>query len=236
MSSFTIVGKKFTISEFDAYCDSLKKQSWVKRIVLHNTAVPSLAQRPGGILTTQHIKNLKSYYEGMDWPGGPHLFIDATGIWVFNPLNREGTHSPSYNSSAWGVEMLGDYQKESFTSGLGAAVATNAQHAVASLAQLQGWTSIDNGKMLLHKEDPNTTHKSCPGKNVFKADFIDKVNKILKPVDEPEAISVIAGGVKIDGAYVDDKSVTYTPLRSLCEALGLKVTYIASKNQVIVTK
>lgn len=233
--SFTIVGKKFTISEFDAYCDSLAKQSWVKKIVLHNTSSPSLAQRPGGILTSQHIKNLHSYYEGLGWSGGPHLFIDATGIWVFNPLTKTGVHSPSYNSNAWGIEMLGEYQTESFTSGLGAAVATNAQHAMASLAQLQGWTTM-NDKMLLHKEDPKTTHKSCPGKNVFKADFMDKVNKILKPVDEAEAISVIAGGILINGAYVDDKSVTYTPLRSLCEALGLKVTYIASKNQVIVTK
>lgn len=232
---FTIVGKKFTVSEFDTYCDSLSKQKWVEKIVLHNTSTPSLAQRPGGILTSQHIKNLHVYYQGLGWSGGPHLFVDATGIWVFNPLDKAGVHSPSYNSNAWGIEMLGDYQVESFTSGLGASVASNAQHAIASLAQLQGWATV-NEKMLLHKEDPKTTHKSCPGKNVFKTDFISKVNTILNPVDELSEIKVVAGGVLIEGAYVNELNVTYTPLRTLCEALGLKVTYIPATNQVVVTK
>ncbi len=240
--SFTIVAKKFTIAEFDDYCDSIAKQAWVKKIVLHNTSSPSLAQRPGGILTSQHIKNLHSYYLGLGWSGGPHLFIDATGIWVFNPLNETGVHSPSYNSSAWGIEMLGEYSTESFTSGLGAAVANNAQHAMASLAKIQGWTEI-NSKMVLHKEDPKTSHKSCPGKNVVKADFMSKVNMILKPVEDEEEekpalppLSVVVNGVVINDAFVNEKSVTYAPLRAMCEALGLKVTYVASKNQVIVTK
>lgn len=232
---FTIVGKKYSIAEFETYCDSLSKQEWVKKIVLHNTAIPSLAQRPGGILTSQHIKNLKSYYEGLGWSGGPHLFVDATGIWVFNPLNKKGVHSPSFNSNAWGVEMLGDYQKESFTSGLGAAVANNAQHAIAMLAQVQNWTNIKD-KMILHKEDPNTTHKTCPGKNVDKLEFMNRVNMILNPVDEKQELTVLANNIKIEGAFVDDKSVTYVPLRALSTALGFKIKYIASKNQVIVEK
>jgi hypothetical protein len=109
--------------------------------------------------------------------------------------------------------MLGNFQTESFTSGLGLAVATNAQHAMASLAQLQGWTSISD-KMILHKEDPNTTHRTCPGKNVSKADFMAKVNDILKPIEDKPDIEVIADGIKINDAYLDDENLTYVPLRT----------------------
>lgn len=232
--SFSIVGRKFTKKEFEDYCKAIAKQSWVKKIILHNTASPSLAQRPGGVLTAQHIKNLHSYYEGKGWDGGPHLFVDATGIWVFNPLTETGVHSPSYNSTAWGVEMLGNYQVEAFTSGLGAQVASNSQHAIACLAKIQGWTSVSN-TMLLHKEDPKTTHKTCPGKNVSKSDFISKVNALIKSADiEVPKISVVANGKIIDGAYQDEKGLTFVPLRTLCDATGLTIKYDGTKNQVTV--
>jgi hypothetical protein len=232
--SFTIVGKKFTKKEFEDYCKTIAKQSWVEKIVLHNTASPSLAQRPGGILTAQHIKNLHTYYEDKGWNGGPHLFIDATGIWVFNPLTRKGVHSPSYNSTAWGVEMLGNYQVEAFDTGLGAQVADNAQHAIACLAQIQGWKTVTN-TMILHKEDPKTTHKTCPGKNVSKTVFINRVNEILKPsAPELPKISVIAGGKLIADAYQNEQGLTFVPLRTLCDATGLSIQYDGTKNQVTV--
>lgn len=229
-----IVGKKFTVAEFREYVKTIGKQNWVKRIVLHNTATPSIAQRPGGVLTSQHIKNLKGYYEGKGWNGAPHLFIDAEGIWVFNPLNETGIHSPSYNGSAWGVEMLGNFEVESFTSGLGAKIAENAESACAILAELQGWPDLNDQRLILHKEDKKTDH-DCPGKNVKKGDFIALANQKLDVKPPNQSFYLEAGGKHIPGAFMED-GVTYAPVRALSEALGFKVTFDQANNKVTISK
>src|SRR5687768_10933224 len=106
-----IVGKSFTQDEFDKYCHDLQWTAWRPSfIVLHNTQIPSLVQRPSGFSPT-HIKGLETYYkETRKWFAGPHHFIDDKKIWVFTPLTVSGTHSPSWNKFALGVEMLGDYE------------------------------------------------------------------------------------------------------------------------------
>lgn len=193
MAKFPIIKRKFSPGSFQPYCGGIGNQPWVQRIVLHNTDAPSLASRPGGILTSEHIDNLHHYYAvGKGWSGGPHLFVDTTGIWVFNPLDDPGVHSMSYNSSSWGVEMLGDYETESFTSGLGLSVSQNASAAVAILARTLGWSDVNGGRLILHKEDPATTH-DCPGKNVIKADFVGQVNRDLFKMIWLEQLSRDAG-------------------------------------------
>jgi hypothetical protein len=233
--SFRIVAKKFTPDEFDAYvAGALKPQLWVRRIVLHNTAAPSLAQRPGGILTAQHIDNLHTYYsKTKKWSGGPHLFVDATGIWVFNPLNDPGVHSPSYNSNSWGVEMLGNYETESFTSGLGAKVRENALRACAALARNQQWNDLQAGRLILHKEDPATDH-DCPGKNVNKADFVAAASALISKPKAP-TLKLVVAGKAVDGAFVKD-GVSYAPVRALGEALGAKVEFDPKTNTITVNK
>src|SRR3954449_1003821 len=130
-----IVGKSFGAEDFDAYCHTLQWVAWRPSfIVLHNTGVPSLAQRPKG-LTQQHIKSLEAFYrDKQGWNAGPHLFVDDLQIWVFTPLTVSGTHSPSWNKLALGVEMLGDYDKEAFDGGRGAKVRANAVCALASMS------------------------------------------------------------------------------------------------------
>ncbi len=110
-----IVGESFSAKDFDSYCHTLQWTAWRPSfIALHNTASPSLAQRPKG-LTKQHIKNLKSFYrDEQGWKAGPHLFVDDKQIWVFTPLTVSGVHSPSWNKTALGLEMLGDYDSEIF--------------------------------------------------------------------------------------------------------------------------
>src|SRR5262245_39930043 len=155
-----IVGESFSPEEFDRYCHTLQWTAWRPSfIALHNTASPSLAQRPNG-LTKQHIKNLEAYYrDEKGWKAGPHLFVDDKQIWVFTPLTVSGVHSPSWNKLALGVEMLGDYDSEAFDSGRGLKV---RKHAVAALATLSAVLGIDPASMKLHREDPATTH-ACPG-------------------------------------------------------------------------
>ena len=167
-----IVGKSFTPESFETYCEGLKWSTWRPNfIALHNTGAPSLAQRPQG-LTQQHIANLEAYYrDSQKWSAGPHLFVDDKQIWVFTPLTTSGVHSPSWNSVALGVEMLGDFEKEAFDSGRGAKVRDNVVAAMATLSDVLG---LDPTTMRLHREDPKTTH-ACPGKNVKKLDVIQRV-------------------------------------------------------------
>jgi hypothetical protein len=167
-----IVGKNFSPQEFKEYVQGLSWDEWQPQfIVLHNTGEPTLAQRPEG-LTYQHILGLQSYYrDEQGWSGGPHLFIDDRQVWVFTPLTVPGVHSPSWNSMALGVEMLGDYDFEEFDSGRGAAVRDNAVAAIAIISAALG---LDPDSMKLHREDPGTDHH-CPGDHVDKAAFIQAV-------------------------------------------------------------
>jgi len=170
-----IVGLNYSAAEFDSYCHGLSWPQWRPQfIALHNTAVPSLAQRPQGFKAS-HIQNLVGYYQGLGWSAGPHLFIDDRQIWVFTPLTVSGVHSPTWNKIALGFEMLGDYATEEFDSGRGAKVRDNAVAAVATVSAVLG---LDPETMRLHKEDPATSH-NCPGKNVDKADFIDRVKELM---------------------------------------------------------
>ena len=171
-----IVGNSYSAEDFDTYCHTLQWTGWRPSfIALHNTAAPSLAQRPDG-LTRQHISNLEGYYRDQQkWKSGPHLFIDDKQIWVFTPLTMSGTHSPSWNKTALGIEMLGDYDKEAFNSGRGQQVQKNAVAAIATLSAVLG---LDPATMKLHKEDTATNH-ACPGKNVKKAEFIKAVKALM---------------------------------------------------------
>jgi N-acetylmuramoyl-L-alanine amidase len=172
-----IVGKNFSPDGFDSYCHTLQWTAWRPSfIVLHNTAIPSLAQRPNGF-NNQQMQNFVSFYRDVEgWSSGPHLFIDDKQIWVFTPLIVSGTHSPSWNKVSLGVEMLGDYEHEAFDSGRGLAV---RQNAVAALATLSAILGIEAQTMRLHREDPLTTHTTCPGKNVDKQAVIQAVQDLM---------------------------------------------------------
>jgi N-acetylmuramoyl-L-alanine amidase-like protein len=171
-----IVGTSFTPDDFDTYCHTLQWLAWRPSfIVLHNTGVPSLAQRPNG-LTKKHLQSLEAFYrDEQKWSAGPHLFVDDRQIWVFTPLTVSGVHSPSWNQVSFGVEMLGDYEREAFDSGRGLKVRKNA---VAALATLNAVLGFESQTMRLHREDPLTTH-ACPGKNVRKLEVIQEVQDLI---------------------------------------------------------
>jgi hypothetical protein len=171
-----IVGLSFNADQFDTYCHSLQWTAWRPSfVVLHNTAIPSLEQRPNGF-TLKHIQGLEVFYrDEQKWSAGPHLFIDDRKIWVFTPLTMSGVHSPSWNKLALGIEMLGNYAVESFKTDRGLAVRKNAVAAMASLCAILG---LDPVTIRLHKEDPKTTH-DCPGKNVKKAEVIAEVQALI---------------------------------------------------------
>jgi len=180
-----IVGRSFTPEEFREYISGLNWDEWRPEfIVLHHTAVPSLAQRPQG-LTHQHILNLEKYYrDEMGWSAGPHLFVDDRQVWVFTTLTTPGVHAKSFNAHSLGVEMLGNYDVEAFDSGRGLAVQRNAVAAIAILSEV---LEIDPDSMMCHRDEPSTS-KTCPGNKVNKADFIRAVKDYL--AGEPYAGSL----------------------------------------------
>ena len=168
-----IVGKGFSAPDFEQYVQTIQLTTWRPQfIVLHNTFIPRLAdwhQVPG----EQRMQNLQHFYRDVQhWSAGPHLFIADDLIWVFTPLSTPGVHSPSWNAISWGVELVGDYSAEDLSTG----VQENAIQALAALYALAGLTP---NHLRLHKEDPNTTHKDCPGTRIVKDDVIALVTACL---------------------------------------------------------
>jgi N-acetylmuramoyl-L-alanine amidase CwlA len=165
-----IVGRNFRPDQFRDYVGTQSFSSWRPQfIVVHNTANPRFDQWHS--VSGQHrMLNLESYYrDQQQWSAGPHLFVADDFIWVFTSLTMTGVHSPSWNGISWGVEIVGNYQDEPF----GAAVRENAVDALAVLHAVRG---ISPDTLKFHKEDPKTTHKDCPGKNIDKADLIQRVH------------------------------------------------------------
>jgi hypothetical protein len=166
MSSWKgIVGKPFTAAQFEKYVLSLKFGLWRPQfVVLHNTGIPTLKQWHD-VSGEKRMKGLEGYYRGMGWSGGPHLFVADDYIWAFTPLTVPGVHSPSWNSVSWGVEMVGDFDKERF--------GWKTENLVLSaLATLHIAAGLDSSSLRFHREDPKTTHKGCPGKAVVKTDIV----------------------------------------------------------------
>jgi hypothetical protein len=199
--SIPFIGKRMTRSEFESYLRSLKFTSSFKPsfVTLHHTASPSLAQRPQGF-TAQHLENLRHYYENtMGWSGAPHVFIDdqGDGIIVFQRMDRRGVHAASFNRNSWGVEMLGNFDTESFTEGRGAKVRDNAMQALSIMCKV---LNANASTIKFHRDDPKTT-KTCPGRHVAKQDVVARVSALLnaKPpkdtVERPdEMILVLPNG------------------------------------------
>jgi hypothetical protein len=184
-----IVGKGFRSDDFRQYVDGVTFASWRPQfVVVHNTSAPRLSQwhsTPGA----QRMFNLQSYYrDHMKWSAGPHLFVADDLIWVFTPLTTSGVHSPSWNAISWGVEIVGEYQEEAF----GDAIRSNT---VEALATLHGKLGLDPQHLRFHKEDPLTTHKTCPGKNVVKPDLIAAVQQRLASLNPGEHLQAPPGDV-----------------------------------------
>jgi hypothetical protein len=166
-------GRGMTVAEFGHYVRDLKLEFTPSFVALHNTASPNAKQWQSCPVQTR-LRNLTSYYSGMGWHGGPHLFVDNELIWLFTPLTKPGVHSPSWNSTAWGIEMVGDYDCDSFETGFGLAVRHNAVAAAAIL--LKKMDKPVNGHTLrFHYEDPRTTH-ACPGKHVKKSEILAEIS------------------------------------------------------------
>lgn len=173
MAWITPILEQFAPLDFDDYVRSLNFGAWRPSfIVVHNTAVPNVAQRPHGFTRT-HMNNLVSFYrDTQKWSAGPHAFVDQNGIWVFSPLTSPGVHSPSWNHSSWGIETLGDYAHDAFADPI-------RENLIAGLTSLHRVLGLSPTGLRFHKEDPLTTHKTCPGPALDKAALIADISARL---------------------------------------------------------
>jgi Bacterial SH3 domain/N-acetylmuramoyl-L-alanine amidase len=169
-----------TIEEFTSYLRGLDfVNGWRPAgMVLHNTASPTLYQWWHSVPPAQRMENLISYYrDEMGWSAGPHAFVDGESIWVLTDFNVSGVHSPSWNGTRLGIEMVGDYDTESDESGMGAKVMEMTVALFGECHAMAGWEPSNNS-IKLHKEDPATDH-DCPGKNIVKSEFISDVTQYM---------------------------------------------------------
>jgi len=148
-------------------------------ITMHHTGFPDLSIRPNGF-TEQHMLNMRhGYINDNGWHRGPHIYTDDHGIWVFNPLSRRGVHAVSYNSTRYGIEILGNFDTEAdFASLRGASSRKNGMFAAAVLMKHAG---ISTAKLNFHHHDPET-RKTCPGRHVNFSEFEQAVLEIAEKI------------------------------------------------------
>lgn len=177
MAPIPYVGKCFpTAKGFLDYLDGIKFEgAWQpKFITMHHTGGPSLktwegyGKRANPITDEQWMKNLASYYGNeMKWSAGPHFFLTPKNFCVLSLPTKRGVHAVSFNATSWGVECVGDFDSEAFTSEL-------ADRYAEGLACLHLAAGLEPGDykfnvrgLHFHRDDPKTT-KTCPGKKVSK--------------------------------------------------------------------
>jgi hypothetical protein len=173
-------GRGLTVEQFRTHVALLTFPTWRPSFgVFHNTGAPTLGQWQGHP-AAQRILNLERYYrDEQGWSAGPHAFVAHDFIWPFTPLTTRGTHTPSWNGTAFGIEMVGNYTSsgDDPTTGDGLKVYRNM---VAVFGIIYAKLGLDPSTIRFHREDPRTTHR-CPGDRMFalKARFIADVQEFM---------------------------------------------------------
>ncbi len=195
-----IVGKFVDLAGFAAHVEGLVLTGWTPQfVVVHNTSAPSLAnyadwrahpERHGNWTPEQWLQNLRSYYAGLGWNAGPHAFVCPDGVGLFTPFTQRGTHSPAWNAITWGIETVGEFETEPFGDG-------SKTNLIAVLGILHARVGLNPADykfgvrgIHFHKEDPITTHKSCPGKNMVKADLVADVVAYMQAAHPGDHVEV----------------------------------------------
>ncbi len=185
-----IIGVGMNVVQLREYVAGLQFTSWKPSfMVLHNTGAPKLSQwhsHAGEV----RMANLTNYYKNeQHWSSGPHAFVADDLIWPFSPFTGPGTHAPSWNGLALGIELVGDYNVEDDDAGIGNLAYKNA---VALFAILHAKLGLNPETIRFHKEDAKTTHKDCPGKDIVKAEFIQDVIEFMGEAGGHPAVVPIA--------------------------------------------
>lgn len=217
MAPIKNVGKVFpTAQGFLSYLDSIKFSGWKPSyVVVHHTGAPTLKNwldwqaRKAPVTDAQWLKNLAAYYgNNLGWSSGPQFFFTPNNFCVLSPPEKRGIHAASFNGNSWGVEMVGNFDTETW----GGAYRQKYIEGLACLHMATGM-ALDpyvRGKSGLHfhRDDPLTS-KTCPGKNVAKPTMIAEIRAAMIRLGggeaPPEKVAVTfgkRGTVTTDGLNV----------------------------------
>lgn len=166
------------------YIDAIPadKLRWIKFLTLHNSGLPNMVMARK-TSEGQRMKNAAVGYKQRGWPGGPQFWVFESGkIAQGTPLEAGpgAIHSPSWNKTSVGVEMVADFDgTDDPNVGGGAVIFDTTAWLFAHLLGKLGLPA-NEVTVRLHKQDPRTTH-DCPGKLVKKDAFLEKVRRYMKP-------------------------------------------------------
>jgi N-acetylmuramoyl-L-alanine amidase len=111
----------FTPAEFTVWMrDVVKpKMQWQPQgCVLHNTGTmvwPGFDARGHMITPAQRMENMSVNWDARGFTSAPHVVISPDGmVNVPWPPWLHGTHSPSWNATHFGIELVGDFDREAF--------------------------------------------------------------------------------------------------------------------------
>jgi len=214
---FAYDGRALTLDAFLAHVASYRFGPIApSQIILHNTANPaaSWAPSPGvpnwdagesGLSSAQiqakraqQLRAIRTYYVGLGWDAGPHLFIDDRWVWLFTPLDTIGIHANSGNSYriggalrySIGIEIVGRYATTRWPPviiqqlrGVVGALGRRLGIQIAYTAAPVGQPARHDRQIALHRD--YTTAKDCPGKAIEPAWAVAVLSATPPPVDPP---------------------------------------------------
>lgn len=210
MSSIPFVGKCFpTAPGFLSYLEALNFGPWRPLyVVAHHTGGPDLETwrkwqtRLKPVSDPQWLINLAGYYGSPPpigpadgpWQHGPHFMFTPNDYCVLSIPTVRGTHAKSFNANSWCVEMVGDFDRESFDG----AVRDKYVEGLAALHVAAGLSLLPYERghkgLHFHRDDPQT-NKTCPGTKVIKADLINRIQAVIDRMTggEHPAMPIIPG-------------------------------------------
>lgn len=103
-----ILNRKVKAHAFVEMLDKLSVWRTVDKLVFHHTSSPIDTWR--GSASMLHYYNI---YQSRGWKSGPHIFVAPDGLWLFTPIEKEGTHAgPEGKKRSIGIEIVGRYNEE----------------------------------------------------------------------------------------------------------------------------
>lgn len=193
MGSVQNVGKVFPTAEgFSNYLEGIRFGSWRPRfITLHHTGIPDLKMWNGWQGRTsdeQWLRNLASYYGNqLGWRSAPQFFFTPKNYCVLSPPERRGTHSVAFNATSWGVEAVGDFNREPFEGVMRDRIVEGLACLHIALGSPPDFVKNVRG-LHFHRDDPHTS-KTCPGTKIHRGPLIDAIKDKIAAMsdgDHPE--------------------------------------------------
>jgi hypothetical protein len=195
MAPIKNIGKVFpTTQGFLSYLDSIQFSGWKPAyVVAHHTGAPTMKNwlgwqsRKSPISDEQWLKNLAAYYgNNLGWSSGPQFFFTPKNFCVLSPPDRRGIHAASFNSNSWGVEMVGNFDIETWGGDFREKYIDGLACLHMSLGLSPDPYVFKRSGLHFHRDDPLTS-KTCPGVHINKSVMISEIKAAMVRLGGGEA-------------------------------------------------